>query len=223
MFTKNGSIFDDDLKLLFYGLYKQGTIGPCTLPSPSSIDFIAKAKWENWKQVSHLNQNTAKIKYVTLLSKQVPTWKSNNISNLETTNKSNTKSSGPILSRPVEEKYEGPKDICYYAQAGDVSKVEQLLSQGVDPDSTDEESLTPLMYACDRGYSDITIALLSHGAKLNIQDNNGDTALHYAVQDDNLLLIDLLLNKGADPLILNKDGESVIDVAILYFIPIIKE
>lgn len=35
----------DDNKLKLYGLYKQGTSGPCTAAKPSFLDFKGRAKW----------------------------------------------------------------------------------------------------------------------------------------------------------------------------------
>lgn len=35
----------NEMKLTFYGLYKQATVGPCTEPRPSMFNYIARAKW----------------------------------------------------------------------------------------------------------------------------------------------------------------------------------
>jgi len=204
---------DDDTKLKFYGLYKQAIEGTCTIPEPSRIDFIAKAKWDNWKALGNMSKELAKDKYVELLTMHVPNWLHEAVPSDKSTTKS-IKIAGPAFSRPIEEeKYEGPKDICFHAQAGNIPVVVRLLYEGVSPDSVDEEGVTPLMYACDRAYYDMAVALISRGAKLNIQDRSGDTALHYAVQCDHENMIDLLLTKGADPSIINEDGESAIDIA----------
>ena len=32
-------------KLIFYGLYKQATSGPCNESQPSMFNYIARAKW----------------------------------------------------------------------------------------------------------------------------------------------------------------------------------
>ena len=48
--------------------------------------------------------------------------------------------------------------------------------------------------------------LATHGADVNAQDENGWTALHYAVRDDHLDVVDLLLAAGADRSIKNDKG-----------------
>lgn len=56
---------------------------------------------------------------------------------------------------------------------------------------------------------DCIIALLSRGADTNIQDSDGNTALHLAVQiSDNIHVLQSLIIFGADLNILNHDGES---------------
>jgi hypothetical protein len=35
----------NDLKLKFYGLFKQGTTGPCNEKAPSRLKLIERAKW----------------------------------------------------------------------------------------------------------------------------------------------------------------------------------
>lgn len=35
----------NELKLTFYGLYKQATVGPCNEPRPSIFNYINRAKW----------------------------------------------------------------------------------------------------------------------------------------------------------------------------------
>lgn len=35
----------DDQKLLFYGLFKQSTVGNVNIPAPWAVEVVAKAKW----------------------------------------------------------------------------------------------------------------------------------------------------------------------------------
>jgi acyl-CoA-binding protein len=35
----------NEMKLTFYGLYKQATVGPCKEPRPSMFYYVNRAKW----------------------------------------------------------------------------------------------------------------------------------------------------------------------------------
>lgn len=54
----------DDLRLQFYGLYKQATEGPNTSKKPAFYDLVGKAKWEAWSKVSELPKEEAMDRYV---------------------------------------------------------------------------------------------------------------------------------------------------------------
>ena len=56
--------------------------------------------------------------------------------------------------------------------------------------------------------------LVTYGANINSQDIYGDTPLISAVRLKNINAIDLLLQFGADPLILNNDNESAISISL---------
>jgi ankyrin repeat protein len=55
--------------------------------------------------------------------------------------------------------------------------------------------------------------LLEHGANPNIQDENGDTPLHWTAQWGRLDVVKLLLVYGADPTVKDKDGKTPLDLA----------
>lgn len=49
-----------------------------------------------------------------------------------------------------------------------------------------EEGCTPLHLACRKGDRDILVELVQYcHAQMDVTDNNGETAFHYAVQGDN--------------------------------------
>ena len=56
-------------------------------------------------------------------------------------------------------------------------------------------------------------ALLSKGADVNAQNDNGDTALHLAVAYGKARIAKTLLDGGADVAVLNKDGRDALLVA----------
>ena len=65
---------DNDVKLRFYGLYKQATLGDVKSERPSGIlDWVAKAKWDAWNANRHMDPAKAKAEYVALL-KRYTSW-----------------------------------------------------------------------------------------------------------------------------------------------------
>ncbi len=56
--------------------------------------------------------------------------------------------------------------------------------------------------------------LLSRGYDPNLQDADGETALHYACREGDIEMVELLLRHGADPDIENNEGETPLAIAI---------
>ena len=77
-------------------------------------------------------------------------------------------------------------------------------------DDESYKSWTPLFFAVasgPNGHPDIVSLLLKHKAQVNLEDNKGRSALHYASelgQDDAL---EMLLTAGADPNVKEKGTE----------------
>lgn len=80
----------------------------------------------------------------------------------------------------------------------------------------DENNSSALMWAAIMRQKDIAQTLLEKGARLDIEDNIGDTPLIAAAKGGNVEIIKLFLKAGADPFILNLDGESALTTAINY-------
>lgn len=84
----------------------------------------------------------------------------------------------------------------YFAKKGLVDEVLLCLKSAVDIDTRDDprdrksaQGFTALMYACKLSHLEIVKLLVDEGADVNIQDVKGNTALHLAVQNDDLELI----------------------------------
>ena len=77
---------------------------------------------------------------------------------------------------------------------------------------------TPLFLACKHasdwsGHEDAIKLLISNGADLNIQDEEGNTPLHISLyQDESASICELLINQGAKLNIKNSEGETVRDM-----------
>ncbi|KAF4524739.1 hypothetical protein B566_EDAN013807 [Ephemera danica] len=203
----------DSANLLeIYGLYKQATCGPNNTQQPSWFNVTAKRKWEAWKSLGDLSKVESMRKYIVLVTSLDPDWEDE-----EEDSKPQDAFSGWVsVSCPVFEPDEAINDadktLLDWAKEGVTSKVLELaVSQDIN--QWDEEGMTSLHWAADRGNSDMLKCLLSLGADINFQDSEGQTALHYASSCGHVAVVKLLLSHGANFSILDKEGDSPADVA----------
>ena len=66
----------------------------------------------------------------------------------------------------------------------------------------------------DRDAAPFVDLLIARGADVNEQDHFGATALHAAVAGNNLHVVRILLERGADPTLVEEAGKSPLDYAI---------
>ena len=104
-------------------------------------------------------------------------------------------------------------ELVKYAEDDNLSKIKELLSNGVNPDSKDKYGNTALMLAPSYGYLDIVKELLKHNADVNNKNIYGITALIEASCNDYLNVVKELLKHGADTSITNKYNKTAFDYA----------
>ena len=100
------------------------------------------------------------------------------------------------------------------ARAGDTSVINELLADGVDPDSFDKNRNTALIYAGRDGLVDIAEQLIKNGADVNWIDGEGVTPLILAAFKNHSEVVRLLLDHGADKSVVDKFGRTAIDYAL---------
>ncbi len=130
-------------------------------------------------------------------------------------------------------------------QRRDPRIIKALLDKGADPNALNKNGLTPLMSAIDPDVvrwlvehkADVNarskksswtplminnvdspekdLILLTNGANPNLENANGNTALHEAVQTAQTNIIAVLLEHKANPNIQNNDGLTPLDLALL--------
>jgi ankyrin repeat protein len=92
--------------------------------------------------------------------------------------------------------------VHFAAQAGNVESLRMLLDAGADPNAQPVGGQTPLLMAVEgAGQTPATAViqlLLERGARVNVPDMQGETALHKAARAGNLELAKLLLQAGED-------------------------
>jgi ankyrin repeat protein len=90
-----------------------------------------------------------------------------------------------------------------------VDRVQACLNQGDDPDVVDEDGHTPLHWVSekfDEDAKEIIKQLIHHKADINKQDREGWTPLHFAIFQSNFVVAKILLEYGAHPNLVNKEG-----------------
>jgi ankyrin repeat protein len=100
---------------------------------------------------------------------------------------------------------------------GQLAMVNELLARGANANhSSQNTGETPLITACKWNHAQVVIPLLSAGADVKARDHSGRTALHYAIAPIlNVPLVELLLEKGADPAVADNNGVTPITQARL--------
>ena len=82
---------------------------------------------------------------------------------------------------------------------GDVAAVTAALDRGADVNAKFRYGATALFKAAERGNAEVTKVLLDRGADVNVKDTfYRATAMSWALQNDHLNVVRLLLEKGAE-------------------------
>lgn len=210
------SKISNDMKLQFYGLYKQATEGPCSSPQPSAYRLSARAKWNAWKSLRDVSPEEGMQRYITLLSELYPDWNqatkdeqlAGSSHGLSTGSSKKASTMGPVFSTMLNDvpEQEGLEDIHKCAKEGDLKGLETLLQSNISVDQKDGDNRTALHWAADQGHLDIVKLLISRGAEINTKDSDGQTALHYATTCEWDEIAAFLLENGADPSLVDNDG-----------------
>src|SRR4026209_2729404 len=82
---------------------------------------------------------------------------------------------------------------------GDAAAVTAALDRGADVNAKLRYGTTALFKAAERGNAEVTKVLLARGADVNVKDTfYRATAMSWALQNDHLDVVTLLLQKGAE-------------------------
>lgn len=200
-----------DLKpglLQFYGLYKQATVGDCDTKRPGLFQLTAKAKWDAWNALKGKSTLDAMAQYTTLLTNTIPKW---------TESKKDAWVSVSAHSVPAENQIpDDEKLIADFIKEGDLKGFLDHVKSATEEqrNELDESGLGLIHWAADRNQLEILRELLQMpGIQVNLQDSEGQTALHYAASCGHKDILQLLLTTGSDRNIANADGETPVDIA----------
>lgn len=204
---KSCNVTDTKTLLQLYGLYKQATVGDVNIPKPSFFSFTARQKWDAWDALRNMSQDEAKRQYIDLVDEIQPQQSSK---------------STPImgvavscLQRTEAEIEEHDKTVFDYVKEGNSNKVSELLT--ASPclvKESDEDGLTLLHWAADRGDVAMIEMLATKHADLDAVDHSGQTALHYACSCGHDECVKVLEGLGASTVIRDNDGNLAKDVCL---------
>lgn len=104
----------------------------------------------------------------------------------------------------------------YAASEGAGKVVRVLLNAGAPTDASGPDGITPLEDACLKGFDSVAQMLLDSGASLNAANSvSGETALYAAAAFGRRDVVQLLLQRGADPNLCSKDHITPYKAAVL--------
>ncbi len=99
-------------------------------------------------------------------------------------------------------------------ETGDVAAIETAIAAGADVHARNEAGLTPFMAALtSNAPASLLDLLLAHGADIDQQAANGLTALMLAASQGTPGQVVYLLNAGADPTVVDAEGQTALDRA----------
>ena len=118
---------------------------------------------------------------------------------------------GNLVSTPSSEEHAkatGPVEEEQMRQAaleGNLEQVKDLVKRGINVNAPDQEGHTALMFAAFNGHTAIVLELIEAGAIVDRRDLLGRTALLYGSTGPFPETVSALLDKGADPNIVDSN------------------
>ncbi len=112
---------------------------------------------------------------------------------------------------------EGRSELHYAALANDAVAVQEKVAAGGDLEAPDRQGFAPLHFAAQEGALEVARVLLDSGVAVDPQNAFGNTPLFVAVTNyrGDGSMIDLLRERGADPLRANTSGQTPVGLARL--------
>lgn len=218
-FAKSSLKVDTDTQLKLYGLYKVATCGKVDGSTrPGMWDITGRAKWDAWSDWSTRVDSPEKAMAIYVDLVESFKGKDKEIGNsTRSASGDGSLGMGPKVSTLAldggdSSKWEGGDDLFFLAQSGKVKELEQAITgRNEDLAQTDEDGLTLLHWACDRGHLKMSQVLIRLGAEVDSTDRDGLTPLAYAVTSGHEeLAVYLVEEAGADVEITDAEGESVL-------------
>lgn len=203
-FVASSNLSDVELQLKLYGLYKQAHEGKCNLPKPPIYDFKGRKKWYAWTEMGSLSTEEAMAGYIDLVVAINPKFEEktggwvtvSTFANDEQPLLENEKTISDWVKEGNLEKIKqfsgninvndtmGMAPIHWASDRGDLDILKFLIEdRSADINFQDHTGQTALHYAVSCSHEEICQYLINKGATINIQDEDGTTALEMCSDD----------------------------------------
>jgi len=209
-FISSSNLSDIDVQLKLYGFYKQALEGNCNQPKPPIYDLKSRKKWYAWSEMGSMTKEQAMMAYIDLVKTINPTFKSTKTGwvtvstyvNEEQPLSERDKTISDWVKEGDFEKIKqfigninvndsmGMAPIHWASDRGDLNMLKFLVEdRSADVNFQDNTGQTALHYAVSCSHEDICKYLISRGARTNIQDEDGVTALEMCLDEQFKLII----------------------------------
>jgi len=98
------------------------------------------------------------------------------------------------------------------AREGDVNKVEAMLADGANVNSTDDEGNNAAFYAVSGENLPMLKVLVEHRINVNARNKDGDTILHIAARKESPGIVNLLIENEANLSAKDRNGTSALEL-----------
>ncbi|CAM9468162.1 unnamed protein product, partial [Discosporangium mesarthrocarpum] len=190
MATVRGLSLSSEERLALYCLFKQATEGDCDEPRPGLIDLVGRAKWHAWHGCLGMDEKEAMRRYLVMVSDLCPSW-------LDEYEPSGGDIAGGQRTLEKDLQWEGDDEEEEKDGAGlgfGVTVSTLAAGQENTPEWGEDEEIFD---AASSGDISKLKNLLEGGAKVDVQDEEGRTPLHFACDRGQAAVVALLLDLGA--------------------------
>ncbi|XP_076805561.1 E3 ubiquitin-protein ligase MIB1-like isoform X1 [Clavelina lepadiformis] len=128
--------------------------------------------------------------------------------------------SGEHLSQILKKLFESQEsgdvneELVRAAGSGDAQKCEEILQRQDANVNEQFAGHTSLQVACLNGHRDVVSCLIAHDADLEIEDKDGNRAIHHAALADEANVVELLVKGGCDANARNKRRQTALHIAV---------
>ncbi|KAL4297467.1 hypothetical protein GQ457_12G006740 [Hibiscus cannabinus] len=181
----------NEVQLQLYGLYKIATEGPCTAPQPSALKMTARAKWQAWYKLGAMPPEDAMQKYIDIVTDLYPTW-----------------ADGSAMKRKGGAASTASKDA-----KGPMGPV--FSSFMYEEESGNELKMDAIHTFAREGELDNLLKCIESGVSVHLQDSEGRTPLHWAVDRGHLKITEALISRNADVNAKDNEGQTPLHYAVM--------